>query len=244
MLFLYVDGSNGKSVFSNILQRVLGELSIPAPQKLLTMSDRHPTEIACLCSKRLVVANETSKGMVLDEALVKVLTSTEPITSRFVHKDNFQFKPTHKLIVVGNHRPVVKGDDEGIWRKVKVVPFKVTIPEAKLDPRFAERFDDELPGILNWAIEGGKLYLMEGLREPAEVKSATQEYREESGGCLRKFLELECVFKPSLKSEKQCLRMAYEKACSQEGEPPASHQEMSAALRRRGVKEISIRTLE
>jgi putative DNA primase/helicase len=123
------------------------------------------------------VAAELDEGASFAESRLKSLTGSDTITARFLHKEYFDFSPSHKFWISGNHKPAIKGTDTGIWRRIRLIPFTVTISEDKKDKRLAEKLKNEMPGILNWAIAGCLRWQSEGLLVPSCVKSATEEYR-------------------------------------------------------------------
>src|SRR5262249_41240372 len=123
----YGKGANGKSTLVNAVLDVMGgDYAMKAPGRLLMASrgERHPTEVADLFGKRLVVASEPEQGCRLNEALVKDLTGGEPLRARRMREDFWEFRPTHKIVLLTNHRPRVRGTDEGIWRRLRLVPFE------------------------------------------------------------------------------------------------------------------------
>ena len=156
LLFLYGTGANGKSVFVNTVSGIFGDYAIIAPMELFMASkhERHPTEIAKLRGARLVVAQETEKGRRWDTTKIKSLTSDDKLTGRFMRQDFFDFTPTHKLIITGNHKPSLRTVDEAMRRRLLLVPFTVQIPPGERDPRLAEKLSAEWPAILRWMIDG------------------------------------------------------------------------------------------
>jgi putative DNA primase/helicase len=178
----YGAGANGKSVLIETVMAALGDYAMKAPAGLLMASrnDRHPTELADLFGKRLVAITETGDGQRIDERLVKELTGGDTIRARRMREDFWQFKPTHLAVMVTNHKPVVRGTDNGIWRRLRLVPFEVTIAEADQDKRLPERLLAESPAILRWLVDGCLAWQRDGLQAPTQVLAATEEYREES----------------------------------------------------------------
>ena len=177
------NGANGKTVFFNVVQALLGDdYSMKAPRDMLMARKHsaHPTEQASLFGKRLLAASETEDGHRLNEPLVKELTGGEIITARRMKEDFWTFPPTHKIWMATNHKPEIRGTDDGIWRRVRLIPFAVQIPPHERDPRLTERLIGELSGILNWAMEGCLSWQTQGLQEPAMVMAATESYRNES----------------------------------------------------------------
>lgn len=182
LFFLHGGGSNGKSTFLNVLKELLGsDLSAQTPSEtLMNRKNSQPTnDIARLVSKRVVVANEVEEGSMLSEAFVKQITGGEQISARFHYKEFFEFVPKFKLFIAGNHRPTIRGRDNGIWRRIHLIPFTVAIDAKHKDPALMEKLRAELPGILNWAIKGTKAWQRAGLMVPKIVTDATNSYRKE-----------------------------------------------------------------
>ena len=174
-------GANGKTKFLEAIQSMLGDYAQEAPSNLLTAkrNDGIPNDVARLMGARFVAASETGQDHDLNEALVKDLTGGDTITARFLFAEYFQFTPTHKLWLSTNHRPKVKGVDEGIWRRILLIPFTVWIPPIERDKRLGDKLKAELPGILAWAVQGCLAWRKEGLRPPSKVTQATKDYRAE-----------------------------------------------------------------
>jgi putative DNA primase/helicase len=180
LFFLYGRGQNGKGVFIGTIEVLLGDYSQTAPESLFVVNKNGggiPNDLARLVGCRLSVAAELDEGASFAESRLKSLTGSDTITARFLHKEYFDFAPAHKFWISGNHKPAIKGTDMGIWRRIRLIPFTVTIPEEKKDKRLAEKLKAEMPGILNWAIAGCLRWQSEGLRVPSCVKAATEEYR-------------------------------------------------------------------
>jgi putative DNA primase/helicase len=178
LLFLFGKGSNGKSVFTAVLTAIFGDYAIIAPMEMFiaTHVERHPTEIARLRGARLVVAHETQKGRRWDESKLKTLTGGDPISGRFMRGDFFDFLPTHKFILSGNHKPAFRTVDEAIRRRFLLVPFTVCIPEEERDPDLTEKLKAEGPAILRWMVAGFLEWQCDGLMVPQRVRAATDEY--------------------------------------------------------------------
>jgi putative DNA primase/helicase len=177
----YGTGNNGKSTFRESLHLVLGDHAIAADAGLL-IERKSPgsasEEIARLKGLRLVAINETKENDQFNEARIKYITSNDTITARKLYGHFFDFFPTHKIFVATNHKPIVRGTDEGIWRRLHLIPFTVTIAKEAVEKDFRERrLVPELAGILNWAIEGVLQYRRDGLNPPAVVRAATDDYR-------------------------------------------------------------------
>lgn len=172
-------GANGKSVLLDTLAGLMGDYATDAPPYLLTEGkhSEHPTEIADLMGRRLVVASETEDGAAFRMQLVKRLTGDTTLKGRYMHQDYFSFPRTHKLVLVSNNRPRVREDSEAVWRRLRLVPFDVVIPPAERDPRLLAKLRAERPGILAWLVTGCLEWQREGLGESEEVTRATGAYR-------------------------------------------------------------------
>jgi energy-coupling factor transporter ATP-binding protein EcfA2 len=147
IVFAFGAGANGKSTLLNALAHVLGDYARQAAPDLLMRrrDDPHPTGLADLHGARLVLATETAQGRHLDEALVKRLTGGDRIKARHMFKDFFEFDPTHKLVVATNHRPGIEGTDHGIWRRIRLVPFGVVIPDDQQDRHLDDKLAEPKP---------------------------------------------------------------------------------------------------
>lgn len=183
--FLYGMGRNGKSTLVDIICRILGDYTTTVPFETLAGDDRRKgseatPDLVRVPGARIVRASEPESGMKFRESMVKSLTSGEPILIRRMREEFIEIYPTFKLIVSGNHRPDIRGGDDGIWRRVLLVPFEVQIPKDQVDRQLPEKLWAERSGILNWLIAGSLSYLEEGLKVPDAVRAATDEYREAS----------------------------------------------------------------
>jgi putative DNA primase/helicase len=209
-------GDNGKNVLLDTVMGLMGEYAKSAPPDLLTYKvfDAHPTEIADLCGARLVVASETEENKMLRVALVKNLTGDAILKGRFMRQDYFSFPRTHKLILVTNNRPIVRENSHAIWRRIRLMPFTVTVPSEKQDKELLAKLGDEWPGILNWLIAGCLAWQADGLGLPDEVKEAIAEYREEQD-LLSNFIMQYChydedAFTPEIEMFDEYTRWAQE----------------------------------
>lgn len=148
------------------------------------------SDIARLKSARLVTTVEPNEGARLNEGLLKQLSGEDPVTARRLYGDEFEFIPQFKLWMATNHRPLIRGTDDGIWRRIKMIPFTVQIPDEKKDKHLAGKLRRELPGIFNWAIDGCRKYQESGLQEPRSVRGSTMEYRKDMDA-IQQFID-EC----------------------------------------------------
>ncbi|MCZ6885364.1 MAG: phage/plasmid primase, P4 family, partial [Alphaproteobacteria bacterium] len=178
LFFMHGTGANGKSVFIDTIAGMMGGYATTAPIEtfLAARGDRHPTELAALRGARLVVADETDQGRHWNEGRLKQLTGGGDVSARFVRQDFFTFKPTCKILIVGNHKPSIRAVDEAMSRRFHLIPFDVTIPKDERDLHLAEKLKDEWGGILQWAVDGCLAWRNEGLNPPAAVREATDQY--------------------------------------------------------------------
>lgn len=197
LFFLYGTGRNGKSTFTDIVKEILGDSyyrKVNTESLLLQKVGKSVNnDIAILKGSRLVIGSEIEGGRRLAESLIKDLTGGDDITARFLFKENFTFKPQFKIWIYGNHKPEIRGNDLGIKRRIKLIPFTVTIPENQLLLRddIMMEIKKELPGILNWILEGFNQYKLLGLKDPEEVRNATNEYFDEMD-ILKEFINSSC----------------------------------------------------
>ena len=233
--FLYGLGANGKSVFSEILLDLLGDYAVAASPDLV-MARRHsgiPNDVARLRGVRVAMMNETSQGARFDEAKLKDLTGGDTISGRFLREEFFDFKPTHRLVIRGNHKPAINGTDEGIWRRLRLVPFTVAIPPEEQDRELLTKLRAELPGILRWAVQGCLEWQREGLNPPAIITEAVRCYREESD-VLGRFIGEACEVRPLAQIKSSVLFKRYQEYCEQAGERWIPSKDLPAEMERRG----------
>jgi putative DNA primase/helicase len=186
LIFLHGLGANGKSTLIEIVCRILGGYALTLSFESLAgengrRGDQASPDLARLPGARLVRASEPERGVHFKESLLKSLTGGEPMLVRHLHQGFFEFSPAFKLVLSGNHKPEIGGVDHGIWRRMRLIPWDVTISDADRRPieDVLAEFWQERAGILNWLLDGALKYLAEGLQVPAEIADATAEYREE-----------------------------------------------------------------
>ena len=153
------------------------------------------SDIARLKGARFVTTTEPNKGMQLDEGSVKQLTGDDKVTARFLYGKEFEFEPEFKIWMATNHKPVISGTDDGIWRRIAIVPFEYKIPKDKIDKKLTGKLKAELAGILNWCIEGYQMWRENGLMEPAIIDQQRNEYRSEMD-IIHQFIEEKCLVNP------------------------------------------------
>lgn len=213
----YGHGANGKSVTLHLLERALGDYARSAAAKTFTMA-RHTeqrNDLARLEGARLVTTFETTASTTLDEEMIKQLTGGDRLVTRFLHQEFFEYTPQFLIVMSTNHKPTVEVADYAIKRRVLLVPFDVTIPEAEQDRDLERKLDAELDGILSWAVAGAAAYLADGLKVPKVVEEATEKAREELDP-LNGFRDL-ITMEPSAWTASSAVRLALEKWAHEEG---------------------------
>ena len=197
-IFFGATTRNGKSTITELLLYLLGDYATTiSPESLAIKSNKDSRtaspDIAKLAGTRLVVASEPPRRMLFDSSLVKTLTGRDTVSARFLHENEFQFKPKFKLILNSNYLPVISDKTVFSSNRVKVVPFERHFTEKEQNKHLKEQLQQEIDGILNWCIKGLQLYRKEGLEPPVAVQNATHEYGEDSDK-VGKFIS-ECLVK-------------------------------------------------
>lgn len=235
LFFLYGTGRNGKSKYLGALEYVLGDYARPSrPELLLPKKGTEiPNDVARLQGARFVPTVELEDGGKLAEGQVKQLTGGDTITARFLHGEFFSFEPTFKVYLATNHKPVVRGTDNAIWERIRLIPFNVTIPPEERDHELAAKLQAEAPGILTWMVKGCLEWQERGLDPPPEVLLATDSYRVEMD-LLGQFLEDCCVLQPRALAPAGALYKAYQEWCTDNGEKWLAQRTFGGYLRDRG----------
>jgi putative DNA primase/helicase len=236
LFFLYGTGANGKSTFMNALTSASGDYHKTSPIETFTASnsDRHPTDLAGLRGARLVTSVETEEGRRWAESKIKSLTGGDRIAARFMRQDFFEFTPTFKLVVAGNHKPGLRSVDEAIRRRFHLVPFTVTIPVDERDEGLGEKLKAELPGILNWAIQGCLEWGATGLAPPPVVREATAAYLE-AEDALAAWIEDSGERDPEVWESSLALYRSWKSWCDRSGEHAGSLKKFSQRLEDRSA---------
>lgn len=231
----YGTGANGKSTFINAVLGLLGPYGTRAASGLLMrkFGDSHPTEVADLLGVRFVASIEAEEGGRLAEVLVKELTGGDRLKARRMREDFWEFVPTHKLFMAVNHRPVIRGSDHAIWRRIALVPFTITISEAEQDRELGEKLEAERSGILNWALAGCLAWQRNGLGTPPEVRGATETYRKDMD-VLGDFIDNCCVVSQTAQVTAKELYARYTTWGKESGEHVISQKRLGQALTERG----------
>lgn len=232
LFFLYGMGQNGKTTFTEAIRRLLFDyaqrIDIEALMQNWNLGTAANPHIASMAGARFVLASEIAENRKLNESLIKDLTGGDSLSARFLFSNPFTFTPMHKLWIFGNHKPKVSGMDWGFWRRMRVIPFNVTIPDEIKRPmgEIMQEFQAEMPGILTWAVLGCLIWQEQGLDLPDAVNNATGEYRTEQD-LIQQFIDEKCDMHPDYQAEKDKLYTAWRNWCEDAGEEQA---------RRRGKK--------
>lgn len=236
LFFVHGPGGNGKSVFLTVLQHVLGDYAKTAAMETFTASkfSSHPTDLASLQGARGVFASETEEGRSWAEARIKALTGGDKVSARFMRQDFFEYTPQFKLVIVGNHAPKLHNVDEAMRRRFHIIPFK--IKPAKVDPMLVEKLKEEAPQILGWMIKGCLAWQSDGLRRPAAVVAATDDYFANQD-VFGQWLDARCRCEPDnlhLFTSTKALFRDWSKFAEEAGERPGDLKTFSPNLEKRG----------
>lgn len=239
LFILWGTGQNGKTTLLEALRMIMGDYQYHAEfSTFLHLRSRTVrNDVAAMKGKRYVTAIEANPGDRLDESLIKTVTGGDPVTARFFYKEHFTYRPTYKLFLGVNDKPVIRGSSKGTWRRIRLVPFTVEIPDQKVEKQFLEKLRPEFAGILAWAVRGLEKWKGPGLKPPPEVVEATKEYREEMdivGG----FLSECCVRESEAETTARELYGRYKAYCEHGGERPLSQRDFGLALRQRGFNPV------
>jgi len=229
-------GANGKSVFLGALSHALGDYAI-ATNADTFMRDRKTAtnDLARLSGARFVTAVEVEDGKTFSEALIKSISGDDRITARFLFKEFFEFVPQFKVWFAVNHRPVVRGNDHGIWRRLRLIPFEARFDGRTRDNNLAQRLREEAPGILAWAVRGCLAWQADGLPTPDAVRIATETYRSDMDS-LRPFLDDCCDVATDESVTSADLYRTYKSWAESNGERPATSQALGRRLTDRGFR--------
>jgi len=241
ILFCHGTGANGKSTLINLVLSILGEeyaTQASTDLFLLNNSSEHPTSLARLQGKRFVIATEATRGKRLNETLIKQVAGGDKLAARFMRQDFFEFWPQFKLWLTANHKPIIEGTDEAIWRRIRMIPFTVTIPEHERDRCLIERLKQEAEGILAWAVQGATEWYNHGLQPPPEVLAATRAYRSEMD-IIRQFISERCCEISDGSVAFSQLYSNYLTWCDQTGEEVLSRKAVGQRLGELGFRKCS-----
>ena len=236
MFILFGTGANGKSTFLNTIMNLLGDYAIATPTEtfMKKTGDQITNDIARLRGTRFVTTTEAEHGKRLSEPLIKQITGNDRMTARFLYGEFFNFVPTFKIWMATNHKPVIKGTDHGIWRRIKLIPFITRIEEENQDKHLEEKLMAEGSGILNWLIEGAMRWCKEGLKTPNIIISATDEYRAEMD-IIGNFIRERCIQKEGVSIRSRELFKCYQEWCMENNERTCSERFFCLRLKELGL---------
>jgi putative DNA primase/helicase len=241
LVVFYGKGGNGKSVLLDTVSYVAGDYGATVPIETFLDQGRSrgagqaSPDLAILPGVRMLRTSEPEKGAKLAEAMVKLVTGGEPILARDLNRPFFRFYPQFKLTMSGNYRPTISGADEGIWRRMGLLPFNVIIPKEERDPNLIGKLRLEASGILNRLLDGLRVWLDHGLQEPDDVVRATAEYRAASDP-LGRFLSTCVVISLGDRVQSSVLYQLYEAWCAAASESPWKQRGFSQAMEERGYR--------
>lgn len=244
LFLLHGIGANGKSTMVEVFRSLMGDYaeSLPIDAIMQTKDGANNSAIARLKGVRFAYAAEPTEGARLNEGLVKQMTGNEVMTARFLYAEPFTFLPAFKLWLSANHAPVVRDSGKGMWRRIRRVPFDARLAEAGESPSeqypakdelLKDRLLAELPGILNWALEGLGIWQADGLGTPPEVVAATADYRDDMD-TFAHFLADCCVVATGNQVRASELVAVYQTWCKDNNERPLAAKHLASALRDRG----------
>lgn len=239
MFVLHGTGKNGKSTFITIINELLGEYAIQASTETF-MVKKNPNngaaneDVAALRGSRFVSCVETEEGMRFAEVMLKSLTGGDKLSARELYQKRFNFTFKGKLWMACNHKPQIRGTDEAIWRRIRLIPFDVTIPEEERDLDWPEKIKEELPGILAWAVRGCKNWQEKGLQAPESVTRATKEYKNEMDIVSAFLLEC-CVLGSSYSVTAKALYSNYVSWAEENKERIMTKKAFSMKLKEKGI---------
>ncbi len=238
MFILYGTGANGKSTFLNTIMYLLGDYAIATPTEtfMKKSGDNYSNDVARLRGTRFVTTTEVEQGRRLSEPLIKKITGNDEMTARFLYGEFFNFMPTFKIFMATNHKPVIKGTDHGIWRRIKLIPFTERIPEEKQDKHLELKLREEASGILNWLLEGMANWKQERLKTPKAVLFATDEYRGEMD-VIGNFIKEKCGQKKEMTIAIKKLYKAYSDWCEENNEHAVSDRFFTLRLKEMGFEQ-------
>jgi putative DNA primase/helicase len=238
MFILFGSGANGKSTFLNTIMNLLGDYAIATPTETFMKrnGDQISNDIARLRGTRFVTTTEAEQGKRLSEPLIKQITGNDRMTARFLYGEFFNFVPTFKIFMATNHKPVIKGTDYGIWRRIKLIPFTTTIAKENQDKHLEKKLMGEGPGILNWLLEGARRWCADGLVTPDVITKATDEYRGEMD-VIGAFIKERCVLGPGCCIKARELFRVYQEWCEENNEHASSERFFGLRLKELGLEQ-------
>lgn len=239
LIFMHGSGANGKSTFMEVLAWLLGDYAAAIATETLMTNRRDPgaasPDLMRLKGARMAYCNETGEGRHLDSTVVKQMTGFDTLTARPLYGAPVQFAPSHKLVITGNHRPIIRETGEALWRRIELIGWPVIIPAERRDAALPEKLRAEGAGILNWALGGLADFQRTGqLAIPEQVRKATSEYRIEQD-IVGEWLEERLVREDGAKAEVQTTYNDFRNWCQDSGHHPMSKNSLTRKLEERGI---------
>jgi len=236
-LFFYGSGQNGKGTFLETMDALFGDHHARIRASVIASGSAYAAEarfgLVPLVGRRLVTFGELEERASFNETLLKELTGEDPIEVETKGKQPYQYKPKAKYILAGNYKPRISGTDLGVWRRVRLVPFTVTIPPEERDGGLRDKLRAELPGVLNWALDGFETYTEKGRGDVSKaIRDATGEYKEDSD-VLGQFLGEKVMRDPAAEITAADLYDEYRAWCQSSGHTPMAINTLSTRLKDR-----------
>lgn len=238
MLIPWGSGDNGKTTFIETIAEILGGGYAKRTATSVFLAKRDggiPNDVAALVGVRFAYAAEPDQDRRLDAALIKELTGGDKMTARFMRGEFFEFRPACTVWMCTNHKPPTRDTGRGLWSRIKLIPFVVSIPKEKQNRNLRQKLMEERDGILAWAVQGCLDWQEYGLKEPGVVTAATRDYREEND-TVSLFIAECCFLHPSATSRSAPLYDRYKRFCDQSGEREISNKVFAKALEDKGFR--------
>lgn len=238
LIFCFGLGANGKSVFGDVLRYIMGDYARAIASETLTEFKRTAScatpDLAELIGARMAISAETEDGAALAESFIKKVVSIDTITARKLYAAPVEFLPQFKLMILGNHKPIIKGNDHGIWRRVLLIPFRRTFKPEERDAGLSDKLKAEAPHILAWMVEGCLDWQQRGLKDiPDTIQQATGDYQEEQD-LIGNWLTECCDQSPSNEASSTEIYTSYKNWCIENGLHPNSSIALGRRLSERG----------
>lgn len=232
-------GGNGKGTFINTITRIVGDYGMTTPMSTFieASGDSIPNDIARMKGARFVSAQEKAANRSFDESKLKTLTGEDPVSARFLRAEFFEYYPKFKIWMSMNGEPTIRGDDDGIWRRIRLIKWNVRLADKGIDKHFQVRLQEEYPGILRWMVEGARDWIQRGgLDEPEDVSRWTNEYRL-AEDLIGQWIEDRCVISPDAYEYSSAMYRDFERWATDRNLKPHGQKRWSQRLdKRKGVE--------